>query len=84
MLIKYVKSVLWRAAKRLSYIEDARCLKIKESTNIEHTEMQSALLIMSVSAVVLSHRNSATAGTLLVASVLGDKISGTFCIINTQ
>jgi len=25
LLIKYIKSVLWRAAKRLSYIEDARC-----------------------------------------------------------
>ena len=29
LLIKYIKSVLWRAAKRLSYIEDARCLKVK-------------------------------------------------------
>jgi hypothetical protein len=29
LLINYIKSVLWRAAKRLSYIEDARCLKFK-------------------------------------------------------
>jgi len=29
MLIKYIQSVLWRVAKRLSYIEDARCLKVK-------------------------------------------------------
>ena len=29
LLVKYIKSVLWRVAKRLSYIEDARCLKIK-------------------------------------------------------
>jgi len=29
LLIKYIKSVLWRGAKRLSYIEDARCLKVK-------------------------------------------------------
>ena len=29
LLIKYIKSVLWRVAKRLSYIEDARCLKLK-------------------------------------------------------
>ena len=29
LLIKYTKSVLWRVAKRLSYIEDARCLKVK-------------------------------------------------------
>ena len=27
LLIKYIKSVFWTAAKRLSYIEDARCLK---------------------------------------------------------
>jgi len=29
-LIKYIKSVLWRVAKRLSYIEEARCLKVKD------------------------------------------------------
>jgi len=28
LLIKYIKSVLWRVTKRLSYIEDARCLKV--------------------------------------------------------
>ena len=34
LLIKYIKSVLWRLAKRLSYIEDARCLKFKFAANI--------------------------------------------------
>jgi hypothetical protein len=29
-LIKYIKSVLWRVAKCLSYIEEARCLKVNE------------------------------------------------------
>ena len=29
LLIKYIKSVLWSVAKRLFYIEDARCLKFK-------------------------------------------------------
>ena len=29
LLIKYIKRVLWRVAKRLSYIEEARCLKVK-------------------------------------------------------
>ena len=29
LLIKYIKIVLWKEAKRLSYTEDARCLKIK-------------------------------------------------------
>ena len=28
LLIKYIKSVLWRVAKHLSYVEDARCLKV--------------------------------------------------------
>ena len=28
LLIKYIKSVLWRVTKRLSSIEDARCLKV--------------------------------------------------------
>ena len=32
LLIKYIKSVLWRVAKRLSYIEEARCLKVKHSS----------------------------------------------------
>ena len=29
-MIKYIKSVLWRVAKCLSYIEEARCLKVKQ------------------------------------------------------
>jgi len=33
LLIKYLKSVLWRVAKRLSYIEDARYLKVKHETH---------------------------------------------------
>ena len=28
LLIKYIKSVLWTVAKRLSYIQDAWCLKV--------------------------------------------------------
>ena len=35
LLIKYIKSVLWRVAKRLSYTEDARCLKVKEGADRE-------------------------------------------------
>ena len=31
MLIKYIKSVLWREMKRLSYIEDARCLNVNKA-----------------------------------------------------
>ena len=29
MMMKYIKSVIWRGAKRLSFIEEARCLKVK-------------------------------------------------------
>ena len=29
LLIKYLKSILWRVAKHLSYIEDTRCLEVK-------------------------------------------------------
>jgi len=32
LLIKYIKSVLWRVAKCLSYIEEARCLKVNIQT----------------------------------------------------
>jgi len=30
LLIVYIKSLLWRVAKRLSYIEEARCPKLKK------------------------------------------------------
>jgi len=29
LLIKYLQSVIWRVAKRLSYTEEERCLKVK-------------------------------------------------------
>ena len=32
MLIKYIKIFLWRVAKRLSYKDDTRCLKVKGET----------------------------------------------------
>ena len=31
LLIKYIKSVLWRTAKRLSHIEDPWCLKVNDT-----------------------------------------------------
>ena len=31
LLTKYIKNVLWEIAVRLSYIEDAWCLKVKDS-----------------------------------------------------
>ena len=35
LLIKSIKSVLWRVAKCLSYTEEARCLKVKYLTLLE-------------------------------------------------
>jgi len=40
LLIKYMKSVLWKEAKRLSYVEDARCLKVKRELTV-NTEASS-------------------------------------------
>ena len=36
LLIKYIKSVLWRVAKCLSYIEDARCLTVSRMQPAGH------------------------------------------------
>ena len=36
--VKYVKRVLWGVAKCLSYIEEARCLKVKQAA--EHLELE--------------------------------------------
>ena len=32
LLITYIKSVLWRVAKLLSYIEDVRCLRVNDAS----------------------------------------------------
>ena len=34
MLIKYIKSILWKVVKRLSYIEEARCLKVNQTDTL--------------------------------------------------
>ena len=54
LLIKYIKSVLWREAKRLSYIEGARSLKVKHMTDSEVGFM--LIIILKLSRVVA--RNS--------------------------
>ena len=45
LLIKYIKSVLWRVAKRLSYIQDARCLKVKYRRAIVDFHIQNVPLL---------------------------------------
>ena len=39
LLIKYIKSVLWRVAKRLSCIQDARCLEVKSAAFVLATSL---------------------------------------------
>jgi len=50
LLIKYIKSVLWRVAKCLSYTEEARCLKVKVTTNsmFEWKETASRWIILTI------------------------------------
>jgi len=43
LLINYIKSVLWRVAKRLSYIQDARCLKVKDNRILQIYDIQEGL-----------------------------------------
>ena len=38
LLIKYIKSALWRVAKRLSYMEEARCLKVNATHNLTNIQ----------------------------------------------
>ena len=41
-MIKYIKSVLWRVAKCLSYTEEARCLKVNILGGSVHTVKKNA------------------------------------------
>jgi hypothetical protein len=43
LLIKYIKSVLWRVAKCLSYIEEARCLKVNTDVPLLKSHMATAI-----------------------------------------
>jgi len=54
LLIKYIKSVLWRVAKCLSYIEEARCLKVKRGFE-SHTETLPQYLHIALTAVSAVH-----------------------------
>ena len=45
LLIKYIKSFLWRVAKRLSYIEDAKCLKVKGRSATAPTSVRDIVVV---------------------------------------
>ena len=40
LLIKYIKSVLWKVVKCLSYTEEARYLKVNQGSSTLYYEMQ--------------------------------------------
>ena len=49
LLIKYIKSVLWRVAKSLlSYIEDARCLKVNLQKAMDVNTVMSTKMIFTL------------------------------------
>ena len=53
-MIKYIKSVLWRVAKCLSSIEEARCLKVKGRRGVAGTVnlYQSSIIIIIIIIII--------------------------------
>ena len=43
-----MKGVLWKVAKRLSYIQDARCLKVKHATKTKMTLRESNMVTINM------------------------------------
>ena len=56
-LIKYIKRVLWRVAKRLSYIEDARCLKVNFRNTYDNLFRVSTDIVLAVRVCLCSWPN---------------------------
>ena len=61
LLIKYIKSVLWRVAKRLSYIQDARCLKVNQGVEIDDQKCRR----LTVNVIVVVTATVALTGNLV-------------------
>jgi len=56
LLIKYIKSDIWRVAKRLSYIEEARCLKVNIVLQLSVKETETHLVVKyEFGSDILSH-----------------------------
>ena len=56
LLIKYIKSVLWTVAERLSYVEDAWWLKVKSLLHVSITRSSSRSVCCSL--LKLQFKNS--------------------------
>ena len=55
LLIQYIKRVLWRGAKFLSYIEEARCLKVKRKRLTDLSDTHYKPQRKSVRSVITAH-----------------------------
>jgi len=66
-LIKYIKSVLWRVAKRLSYIEEARCLKVNWECMVPLRLPVTGFVYLVAEAVVAMATTTTTVITNLVS-----------------
>jgi hypothetical protein len=68
LLIKYIKSVLWREAKHLSYVEDARCLKV----NVQHlkTDIKSWQPPRRHNRCIIKHCKLLTLSVLYISYIL--------------
>ena len=64
-MIKYVKSVLWRVAKRLSYKEEVRCLKVKARPRVDHTPLNTWLSLANTFQKLLDLLQATRTGLLL-------------------
>ena len=53
LFIKYIKSVLWRVAKRQSYIEDARCLKVNFVLGVLNEIYWMAIVLVRISFTII-------------------------------
>jgi len=57
LLIKYIKSFLWRVVKRLSHIEDARCLKINTLMNVLSETVYEPIIVGLSASNFMEQRN---------------------------
>jgi len=57
LLIKHIRSVICRVAKRLSYIQDARCLKVKQDYKLR-TFLCSTQIFPNRSVLTICHKFS--------------------------
>ena len=83
MLIKYIKSVLWRVAKCLSYIEEARCLKVNKKNLAKNTVLlcykQELVNIVQIYRAI--QEESSIFWEVIQSVIVREKVPTNMCII---